>query len=280
MNISNKYTIVQCISEGSFGKIYKGQHIRTKEYVAIKVEPNDSETKTLKNETKIYQYLGKIIGFPRVKWFGIDDTNNYMVIDLLGSSLSSLVKKYYALSLKSVLRLGIQMIQRIQSLHERYLIHRDIKPDNFLIGVCQDTQDILHLIDFGFCKRYTYGMKHIECKHISNIIGTPNFVSINVHNGCEPSRRDDLESILYVMLFCFLGTLHWIHPNDIVLSNNKIMEGKKELLFITDIPDFFKEMLCYVRGLLFEQQPNYLFLISILEEELSKINNDIPFEWM
>ena len=280
MNISNKYTIVGSISQGNFGKIYKGQHIRTKEYVAIKVEPNNSETNTLKNETRIYQYLGKTVGFPQVKWFGIDDQNNYMVLELLGSSLKSLIKKYYALSLKTVLLLGIQMIQRIQSLHTKYLIHRDIKPDNFLIGL-NDKQDVLHLIDVGFCKRYIYGTAHIEWKRISTIIGTPNFVSINVHKGCEPSRRDDLESIIYVMMFCLFGTLHWIdESSDISLSNTKIMECKENLFKIEDIPAFFKDMLVYVRGLLFEQTPNYLFLISILETELSKVKSQKHFEWI
>ena len=112
--IANKYTLIEKISEGSFGIIYKAKNMRTNEFVAIKFESNTSISKTLKNEAKIYQYLGRQQGFPLLKWFGIENNTTYLVIDLLGMSLSDIVKKYHTLSLKTVSILGIQMIKRIQ----------------------------------------------------------------------------------------------------------------------------------------------------------------------
>ena len=126
MIISNKYEILEQIGEGGFGKIYKGRNIRTGENVAVKVEPIANETKLLKNETKIYQYLASGEGIPQIKWFGVDDKNNYMVVTLLGDSLLTLKKKYNTFSLKVVLQIGKQMLQRLQFIHTMGLIHRDI----------------------------------------------------------------------------------------------------------------------------------------------------------
>ena len=132
--LTTKYKIIEKLKGGSFGIIYKGQNIRTFEYIAIKVEPNNISKKTLKNEARIYQYLGKIDGFPQLKWFGTYESTNYLVMDLLGESLSEKLQYYKVFCLKTVLILGIQMIKRIRSLHEKCLLHRDIKTDNFLFG--------------------------------------------------------------------------------------------------------------------------------------------------
>lgn len=252
--IANKYNIIEKIGEGAFGAVYKGQNIRTKEYVAIKFEDKNNEMRSLKNEAKIYQYLAstRCDGFPQLKWFGIYGEHRYLVLELLGQSLSSLG----TISLKNALALGVQMIQLVQSLHDNYLLHRDIKTSNLLFG---HKTNKLYLIDFGFSKRYKYDGVHIEKKCLNKIVGSPNFVSLNVHNLVEPSRRDDLESCIYVILTMISNDLPWT-TNELDL--NTIYLLKKQIIS-KDIPNVIKMALNYVRSLAFEDDPDYNYLIRL-----------------
>lgn len=277
--IANKYKILNKISEGSFGLVYKGQNIRTGEKVAIKIEKRSGEYNVLKAEAKIYQYLGKLDGFPQLKWFGTDIKYNYLVIDLYNCSLHSIIKVKGQLEIKDCLHFGIQMIERIETLHSKSLLHRDIKPDNLLL----DSDNKIFLIDYGFCKRYDYDGKHIEERRINQIIGTVNFVSLNVHKFLEPSRRDDLEAVVYIIMYMLYGTLPWIrkldhtrqiksesdNENDIHLnlSNEQIMQLKQETSYL---PLFIREMLQYVRQLSFTEKPDYKYLKEILNSEKEK----------
>lgn len=272
--IANKYKLIEKINEGSFGTVYKAENIRTKEFVAIKLETKNDNNKSLKFEAKIYQYLGKLDGFPQLKIFGTTNNINYLVMDLLGNSLLNLINHFKALSLKSVLVLGIQIIKRIQTLHEKSLLHRDIKPSNFVFG---NSTNKLFLIDFGFAKRYVYDGKHIEEKNIKNIIGSPNFVSLNVHFNIEPSRRDDVESCIYIILTMLLGKLEWFNKNDI----NTIIQLKQQILLVDDVPLFIKKMLNYIRSVKYEEKPDYDYLINLMLTEFNnnKFKNDDKFEW-
>lgn len=258
--IANKYKLLAKLNEGSFGQVYKAENIRTGDLVAIKIEPKGGENKSLKSEAKIYQYLAKLEGFPQLKWYGSTDKVTYLVTDLLDHSISDLVKKAGRIDMEIVLLLGKQMIQRLRTLHNHFLLHRDIKPQNFMLNI---TTNKLYLIDFGFCKRYNYEGKHIEQGIISRIIGTPNFVSINVHKGLEPGRRDDIESCIYIMIYMLFGKLSWDKEIDI-----KNMCFKKEQLTNVEkplIPDFLKKLLIYVRTLKFDECPNYDEIIKIFD---------------
>ena len=274
--LANKYKIIEKIKEGSFGIIFKGENVRTSDLVAIKFEPKDIDKKTLKNEAKIYQYFGRIDGFPQLKWFGTNENNNYLVMDLLGVSLSEMINYYKAFCLKTVLRLGVQIIKRIQILHERFLLHRDIKPDNFLSGLGKATNK-LHLIDFGISKRYDYDGVHISEAKIHKLIGTPNFVSLNVHNGIEPSRRDDLESCIYIIINMLFGELEWFNKKD----TDEIYDLKYKLQFIDEVPSFIKIMLYYVRNMKFEETPDYEYVINLMVKVFNENNfkNDEKYEW-
>jgi serine/threonine protein kinase len=274
--IANKYNIIEKISEGSFGTVFKAENIRTKDIVAIKFENKSDQIKSLKNEAKIYQYLGKIDGFPQIKTFGTTDKVNYLVIDLLGHSLASTITYYNILSLKTVLVLGIQIIKRIQTLHDKFLLHRDIKPSNFIFGTNNDTNK-LYLVDFGFAKRYDYNGKHIEEKNIKNIIGSPNFVSLNIHYNIEPSRRDDVESCIYIILTMLFGRLEWFTKTNL----NQIAELKKQIILIDKVPSFIKIMLHHVRSMNFDEKPDYDYLIDLMVKEFNNnyYENDGKYEW-
>jgi len=263
--IAGKYNIIKKISEGSFGAVFEGKNIRTQEDVAIKVELKKNDIKTLKMEAKIYQLLKEEAGFPRLKWYGTNDNINYLVIDLLACSLDDLVKERGKLDPKEVATLGIQMIERIQTLHEKELLHRDIKPNNFLFA--RNGGKMLNLIDMGFCKRYVNEQgDHIECKILRHPIGTPNYVSVNVHNQIEPSRRDDLESCIYVMIYMLNGCLAWEK-----LPFGKEMVEQKIMCRLRDktIPRFIVQMLNHIVMLDFSAIPNYKYLINILNAELN-----------
>jgi len=297
MIIANKYKIIDRLGSGSFSQIYKGENIRTKELVAIKVEPLKNETKMLKHESRIYQYLGNTIHIPQLKWFGTDDTNYYMVLSLLGNSLASIKPntlskgcnvaekgrseslrntdpEYGTLveySLMTTLSIAINIIKLLKGLHEQGLIHRDIKPDNFLFGL-DDKRNQLYLIDFGFSKKYikSDGITHIDITTNKTLIGTPNFVSINMHKGIEPSRRDDLESVGYVMIYLLrattkCGELSGNGDEDELQNNPYNIQSYKESIERNNrIPNVIKQYLSYCRNVGFEQTPDYEYLIGLL----------------
>jgi len=262
--IGKKYELIEIIGSGTFGKIYKGKNIRTQEEVAVKMESINSEINSLKHESKIYQYLNGNKGIPTLKWYGCDLDHHYMVINLLGDSLSNLQQKHRFFSLEVTKKIGINSLKLLKIIHEKGLVHRDIKPDNFLFGL-NDLKHELHIIDFGVCKRYTNDEgNHIEMKKISKIIGSLNYCSINSHNLCELSRRDDLESLGYMLINLSCGNLIWDK-----LTFPNVIKERKELLTssqtsIPGIPDIFVNYLKYVESLEFEERPDYEFIENLL----------------
>lgn len=245
--MNKKYEFIEKIGAGCFGSIYRGRNIRTGEQVAIKVEPINSETMLLKNESVIYQYLKDCSGIPKVKWFGKDDANYYMVIELLGQSLEQLKVERGTLTLQLTVQIGVQVLGILQSIHEMGLVHRDIKPDNFLLGLKSKQ---LFIIDFGFCKKYSISDNP---KTTSSLIGSPNYASINAHNCVELSCRDDLESLGYMLIYLHFGKLPW---------SKDIMTCKMQYE-----PTVFAEYLRYVRALDFNETPDYNVLCSLIREK-------------
>ena len=288
MILANKYKILKQIGQGAFGKVYQGENIRTKELVAVKVEKSTNEIKSLKYETQIYQAIGPCPGIPAIKWFGIYRDYYFMVMPLLGISLRELKQKFTSLSYISVLCFGIDMIQRLQNLHERGFIHRDVKPDNFLFGV--DSLDLcrenikkikdLCLVDFGFCKKYVdSNNNHIPIHYNRALIGSPNYVSINIHNKTEPSRRDDLESVGYIMIYLFFPEeeeerINKNSMNELIAFKMNIIDTdspeQESKLGFKKIPYIIKKYLSYCKKLDFEQTPDYNYIYSMLREGLAK----------
>jgi len=258
--INNKYKLLEKIGEGSFGSIYKGENIRTNEYVAIKIESIKSNYKLLKNESIIYQYLINTVGVPNVKWFGKDENNYYMVLNLLGESLQSVKDKKECFSLKLVLQIGFQIISILKTIHDKGLVHRDIKPDNFLIDNNKQNKQI-YIIDFGFCKKI---VKDIENKKTNSLIGSLTYASINAHNFVELTMRDDLESLGYMLIYFFKGELEWQKIEDTKL----ILNMKEKILNDKCVPEILKYYLRHVRGLTFEETPNYIWIENMFKREI------------
>jgi len=259
--INNKYKIIEKLGAGCFGEIYKGENIRTDEKVAIKVEPISNNLKLLKNESVIYQYLVGTTGIPNVKWFGKDTTNYYMVLNLLGDSLQTLINNKNVFSLKLVLQVGLQIIFTLKSIHEKDLVHRDIKPDNFLLGNNDNNKKQIYIIDFGFCKSL---VNITNVKKTTGLIGSLTYASINAHNYTELSYRDDLESLGYMLIYFYQGFLDWQKTADIKL----IIQMKQQVVDNEKIPIVLRDFLRSVRTLGFKEMPDYNTLISLLKREL------------
>lgn len=262
----NKYKLLDKIGHGSYGEIYKGVNIRTKEYVAIKIENIQHGKRLLKNEANIYKYLNNCKGIPTIKWFGVDTQHNYMIINLLGHTLEYLKRQQPSntFNITLILKIGIQILELLQLIHTKGFIHRDIKPDNFLFGLNQSSGTI-YIIDFGFCKTYLTQLNtHIEIKKLSGLIGTPNYASISSHNFMELSRRDDLESLGYILLYFLWGNLPWFSVSD----NETIKQMKTELVLSGNLPTFFKTYFNYVTKLQFIETPDYKMLLELFIQEL------------
>ncbi|CAG9333167.1 unnamed protein product [Blepharisma stoltei] len=288
LRVGGKYILGRKIGKGSFGDIYLGCNTQTHEEVAIKLENIRSRHPQLLFESKIYRILQGGIGIPTIYWFGIEGEYNVLVMDLLGPSLEDLFSFCNRrFSLKTVLILAEQMISRIEFVHAKNFLHRDIKPDNFLIGLGRKANQA-YLIDFGLAKRYRdpRTQQHIPYKEGKNLTGTARYASLNTHLGIEQSRRDDLEGLGYVFVYFLQGTLPWQGLQALTKKEKyeKIMISKMSTSIETmckGLPNEFFIFLNYCRGLRFEDRPDYSYLKHLFKELSLKesYQNDFIFDW-
>ena len=288
LRVGQKYRLGRRIGGGSFGEIYLGTNIVSGEEVAIKLESMKSKHPQLIYEAKLYTLLKGIVGIPVVKWYGKEGDFNVMVISLLGPSLEDLFnycgRKF---SLKSVLMIADQLITRIQYVHGKHFLHRDIKPDNFLAGIGHRS-NILYIIDFGLAKKYwdSSTQLHIPYKDKKSLTGTARYASINTHIGIEQARRDDLESLGYVLMYFLRGSLPWqgIRCNDKREKYTLIMQKKQSVPLeelCSGFPVEFFKYLQYCRSLRFEEKPDYSFLKSLFKNLFAKMGfkYDYMYDW-
>ena len=298
--INGNYNLIKMLGFGAFGEIHLAYDTSLKVLRAIKFEIATHKNPQLKHEHSILEQLNKpdnnnpissdgIIGIPKVYLFDrMENKYNYMVMDFLGPSLSDLFQfKEKSFSIETVLMLGIQMLTRIEFIHEKGFIHRDIKPENFVIGL-NERSNIVHIIDFGLSKRYKDKNtgQHIPYRENRHLVGTVRYASINAHLGIEQSRRDDIESIGYVLAYFYLGRLPWQSKMDKGKPPvNKIMEKKlitpPEIL-CKKMPMEFSYYFHYCKNLKFEDRPDYTTLKCLFADLLaSRINieDEFIFDW-
>ena len=279
--IFDKYIIGEKIGKGSFGTVFTAINKGTNEKVAIKTELNDNKNQIglLEQESLRLNSLKGFLGILNIYEYGKLKRFNVLVMELLGKSLGEIfLLKNKKFSLKTVSTLGIDMIKLIKHIHENQYLHRDIKPDNFMMGR-EKKKDILYIIDFGLAKKYiTSNNQHIPFKIGKSITGTARYCSIYTHQGMEQSRRDDLESIGYVLMYFLRGDLPWQGIK--VKENEKHYErigNMKQNISIDELcfgfPEQFKNYFNYVKQLEFDEDPNYNFLIELFEMVLKKICN-------
>ena len=297
--IDENYVVFKPFSHGSYGIIYSCISLRDSTQLAVKKEQKSitsfsSDKNILKNsqlytEAKIYKTLlkiyekelsgkikisqEKILGVPKFYGMGETDEYYYLIIELLGPNLNELYRYCKnKFSITSICLIALQIINRIEYLHTNNYIHRDIKPENFLIGN-KRTSNIIYLIDFGLSKKYKFikNGQHIPYKEGKKyLIGTARYASVNAHNGIELSRRDDLESLSYLLIYLLKGNLPWIGAkNDNETNVNKyqkIKEIKNKInteVLCYGLPQEIGEFLNYCKRLKFEDKPNYDYLRNL-----------------
>ncbi|WOK93807.1 hypothetical protein Cni_G02508 [Canna indica] len=286
--VGRKYKLGRKIGSGSFGEIFLATHVDTYEIVAVKIENIRAKHPQLLYEAKLYNILQGGSGIPKIKWYGVDGEENALVMDLLGPSLEDLFvycgRKF---SLKTVLMLADQMITRIEYLHSKGFLHRDIKPDNFLMGLGRKANQV-YIIDFGLAKRYRDSTtnRHIPYRENKNLTGTARYASCNTHLGIEQSRRDDLESLGYVLLYFLRGSLPWqgLKAATKKQKYDKICEKKLSTpieVLCKSHPAEFASYFHYCHSLTFEQRPDYGFLKRLFHDLFKREGYafDYIFDW-
>ncbi|XP_039845789.1 casein kinase 1-like protein 4 isoform X3 [Panicum virgatum] len=287
--VGGKFRLGRKIGCGSFGEIYLATHIDTYEIVAVKIESSKTKHPQLFYEAKLYSTLQGGSGIANVKWCGVDGEENVLVIDLLGPSLEDLFvycgRKF---TLKTVLMLADQMITRIEFMHSKGYLHRDIKPDNFLMGLGRKANQV-YIIDFGLAKRYRDSTtnRHIPYRENKNLTGTARYASCNTHLGIEQSRRDDLESLGYVLLYFLRGSLPWqgLKAATKTQKYDKICEKKISTpieVLCKSCPVEFASYFHYCHSLTFDQRPDYAFVKRLFRDLFTRqagYEFDYVFDW-
>ncbi|KIJ41231.1 hypothetical protein M422DRAFT_255736 [Sphaerobolus stellatus SS14] len=285
------YRVGRKIGEGSFGVIFEGTNMLNSQTVAIKFEPRKSDAPQLRDECRAYRILSGCVGIPQIYHFGQEGLHNILVIDLLGPSLEDLFdmcgRKF---SIKTTCMVAKQMLSRVETIHMKNLIYRDIKPDNFLAGrPGSKNAGIIHVVDFGMAKQYRdpKNKQHIPYRERKSLSGTARYMSINTHLGREQSRRDDLEALGHVFMYFLRGGLPW---QGLKAATNKQkyekIGEKKQTTPVKELcegfPEEFAIYLNYVRKLGFEETPDYEFLRELFSKVIRNMGEveDGVYDWM
>ena len=271
--VGGHFRLRRRIGAGSFGEIFSGEDTRTHRPVAIKLESVRTRVPQLAYESKLYSIFSGGTGIAKLHWYGTEDSHNVMVVDLLGKSLEDLfVQMKRPFSLKTVLMLADQMISCVEFLHNKHFIHRDIKPDNFVMGVGPNASQVF-VIDFGLAKKYRdqHTLVHIPYVEGKSLTGTARYASVNALRGAEQSRRDDLESLGYVWLYLLKGNLPWmgLDGRDQKQKYDRICAVKAKTSFEELCKGFPGEFIRYfqiVRSLRFTDRPDYAGLREMFRE--------------
>jgi serine/threonine protein kinase len=286
--VGDNYKIIRSLGKGAFGTVYL-THANDDNYYASKVELRKDSSRLIE-EYKIYRLLNKRgfksgQGLPYIYSLIQTPKFNMMVMELLGPSLETLFNKCgKKFKLETVLLLAINLITLLERLHNAGFIHRDIKPANFLIGHAKNC-DKIYMTDFGLAKNFIKSGKHIEYNTSRNLIGTLRYASINMHLGIEPSRRDDCESLGYMLIYFLKGTLPW--------QGLKKKRNEDQVQLIGDVKwctsvdklcdglhNNFKKYIRLCRNLKFEERPDYDMLRDCFNEIAEELGIQLKYQWV
>lgn len=280
------YILREKIGQGSFGVVFEGHPKHSTRKVAIKIETHpDPKHAQLANEYGTYKALEGKPGFPRVEYFGTHSGHTFLVMEHLGMSLEDMLAlRNRRFCSKTIFIIMKRMVELVEKLHGIGKVHRDLKPDNFLIGRAPKQ---LFLIDFGMAKTYMKHGQHIPQLTGKRLTGTPRYASVSAHLGMELGRRDDLESLGYILLYLAKGRLPWQGIKEAPKEKCRIIGEIKRHTniaeLVADMPGaeqavgYFE----YIRSMSFDQDPNYAYLKNLFDQALNSIGlfDDGVLEW-
>ncbi|KAG1842469.1 casein kinase I isoform delta [Suillus tomentosus] len=271
IRVDGRFRLGDVLGSGSYAVVYHARNIINDDTVAVKLEPIIAGSSSVQREYHILTQLEGGVGIPRALWFGRESIYHALVLDLLGPSLRDLFLKHgRKFTLHSVVNLADQLLSRLQYIHSHNYVHGDIKPQNVAVGL-HHLRHTAYIINFGVAKEYcdVSTRLHVPFRHNRRFTGTPAFASINSHLGVELGRRDDLESLTYMLIYFLRGSLPWLTSDHEKLSNSSILERKANTtieVLCRGIPVEFATMLIYTRSLAFSEDPDYDHLHSLLQE--------------
>ena len=294
--IFKKFSVGKLIHKSDVSLIYEGKNELTQEPVAMKFEKNWSKFELLESEAYLLLLL-KGLGIPRVISFGKLKNYKVLVEELLGKTIYLIWSKRIneKNKLNDICLTAIQCINRLEYIHSRNIIHRDIKPFNFVFG--RKDPNLIYLIDFGISRKYRSSKtgNHIRYRKLNTINGSMRYMSINCNKGYEQSRRDDLESLGYMLIFLIKKNLPWmkiekqnLEPKKKFLKICSIKSSIKPEELCSGLPKEFSQYIEYCQKLRFEQTPNYNYLRNLFIEVIksnekfidSRFINFIQFSWL
>jgi len=279
LRVQNKYQLDLRLGGGGFGEVYQGHNLETGEEVALKLgDPADIEY-----EIEMYQELSGGPGIPQIYWHGQEDEFVVMAFELLGPNLENLLNYCgRRFSLKTVLLLADQLICRFQYIHSKGYIHRDVKPDNLLMGDGKQGSKV-YVIDIGLAKKFDH--KNRDCSSL--LIGTVRYSSINAQLQKEQSFCDDMESLGYVLLYFLRGSLPWqgLEAESSEEQKWKLVLEKKQSAeareLFKDLPGEFERYFKHIRSLHFDEIPDYAYLRRLFRNLFHRngFEYDYVFDW-
>ena len=275
-----KYKTVKKLGEGSFGKVYKAEY--NGEYFAVKFESRSRTKSLLEQEATIMTYL-QGPNIPYIVSNGYSGEYNLLVMQLMDKSLEDILHIRKTFSIKTTAMVVFQLIGVLHFIHDKNIIHRDVKPDNCVMGSAELNEN-LYLIDFGLAKKYRSSrtLKQYPQTRKKRLTGTARYASIHALEGYEQSRRDDMESVGYIMAYLLRGGLPW-QGLKLKSKENKyknILEKKKEITsqeLFKGFPNEFPEILEYTKNLGYEQEPEYEMLRNKLMALCKRLNYNFDF---
>ncbi|CAG9323507.1 unnamed protein product [Blepharisma stoltei] len=278
--IGNRFQVISKAGEGQFGRVFLCTDLKTQNKCAVKIPSvsNKNSFPQLLNEGKILKAIQGGIGIPKFIKFSNNEDELFLAMQHLGSNLEEkFIKCNRKFSLATVLTIGEQLLDRLEYIHRKGYIHRDLKPRQLLLGNGSDSST-LYVIDYGLSKQYIQKSMNLHIPYTEGrpFEGTAYFASLNTHMGIQQSRRDDLEAYIYMLAYFLNGTLPWIAAE----KTSKITERQIKLMksrlsstgLFLDKPEEFNNIFKYVRNLEFDAEPDYDYIRTLLNSIRIKNN--------